>query len=155
MTPTLCFLGFLNTVFFFSIKVEMFLIVNFPNSILMRLLSHLTVELAQLSNFLGSSRASNSYKNVFILGEYVQNPPDIQLVRIQALGNSWSLRILQECFFFWGKNSYQRKNSKTSNLFRFLGLRKCYAFLVWYLVLEQSYQKSGTQLTPRAGGDRD
>ena len=49
---------------------------------------NLTVEFAQLSNFLGSSRASNSYKNVFILGEYVQNPPDIQLVRIQALGNS-------------------------------------------------------------------
>ena len=88
MTPTLRFLGFLNTVFFFSIKVEMFLIVNFPNSILMRLLSHLTVELAQLSNFLGSSRALNSYGNVFILGEYVQNPPNIQLVRIQALGNS-------------------------------------------------------------------
>ena len=33
------------------------------------------------------------------------------------------------------KTLTREKNSKTSNLFRFLGLRKCYAFLVWYLVL--------------------
>ena len=57
-------------------------------------------------------------------------------------------------FYSEGKNSYQRKNSKTSNPFRFLGLRKCYAFLVRYLVLGQSYQKSGTQLPPSRGWSR-
>ena len=131
MTPTLCFLGFLNTVFFFSIKVEMFLIANFPNSILMRLLSHLTVELAQLSNFLGSSRALNSCGNVFILGEYIKKI----LQASNLLGfRPWvileALESYMNVFSSEEKNSYQRKNSKTSNLFRFLGLHKCYAFLV-------------------------
>ena len=53
-------------------------------------------------------------------------------------------------FYSEGKNSYQRKNSKTSNLFRFLGLRKCYAFLVWYLVFEQNLSKIGHSVDPES-----